>query len=213
MGEEGLMINQEQFGEIRQNCIVCKTELGKLEIDCHRDWHYDCQNCVYCKSLVTEDILRDSLAKNRPVSHESCHEKEIWKSFGLENIQITQEHLNFLNKWLLTPHPLENITLETCYSLLRDLQQAAANVTIALNRKKDNIKIIETENWRAHVEFEQEERKEKKRQTEEKKIRLQEERSNPQLRNRRKALEGLMQSFGMTEEQAEAMLKSQEQTQ
>jgi hypothetical protein len=93
---------------------------------------------------------------------------------------------------------------------LRDLQQAAANVSIAISRKKDKIKIVETEAWRTHVEIESENQKEKKRQTEEKKIRLQEERSNPQLRNRRKALEGLMQSFGMTEEQAEAMLKSQE---
>ena len=193
------------------NCLICNKELEGLEKECNREWHYDCQICTYCKGSVTEDILRESLSQQRPCSHKNCHENALWSSFGNDNIIITQEHLDVLNHWLLTPHPLaENISIETCYKLLRDLQQAAANVSIAISRKKDKIKIVETEAWRTHVEIESENQKEKKRQTEEKKIRLQEERSNPQLRNRRKALEGLMQSFGMTQEQAEAMLKQQE---
>src|SRR5437667_4422558 len=193
------------------NCLICKGELGQLEIDCHREWHYDCQICHYCKGAVTEDILRESLEAGRPCSHKNCHENALWASFGNDNILITQEHLDTLNHWLLTTHPLkEGISLETCYKLLRDLEQAAANVAVAISRKKDRIKIVETEAWREHIEIEQENNREKKRIQEEKKIKLQEERADPRLRDRCKETEGLRASFGMTQEQAEEFLRNQE---
>jgi hypothetical protein len=188
------------------NCLLCKQELGALEIECNQTTHYDCRKCSLCESPVAESLVLHAIEHGVLPEHESCREKELLKAFYNEELPLTQAHLDKLNKWLLSKrHVEQEPTLEFWYSLLRDMQQVSVNVAIALKRAKDKITIKDTEQYRAHVEIASENAKQSKRLDEEKKIRLQQERDNPAIRNRRKAVEGMM-AMGLSREVAESMV-------
>lgn len=199
------------------NCLLCNLPLGELELSLNNKWHKapkDCQVCHYCKEPVTFDMaekaIKDCDAQigtciSEYLYHQPCHEKALGERFKNKDLPIVQEQLDLLNKFLLSQRSEIPLTLEELYPLLRDLQQCAANVSIALNRKKDKLKIKDAAAYREHVEIRKENNKLETRAIEEKKTRLASERADPALRNKRKALEGLI-AMGLSKEQAEAML-------
>lgn len=201
------------------NCLLCNLPLGEFELasEGRLKWHSACQVCHYCKEPVTFDMaektIKDCDAQvgtciSEYLYHQPCHEKALGERFKNKDFPIVQEQLDLLNKFLLSQRSEIPLTLEELYPLLRDLQQCAANVSIALNRKKDKLKIKDAAAYREHVEIRKENNKLETRAIEEKKTRLASERADPALRNKRKALEGLI-AMGLSKDQAEAMLAKQ----
>ena len=186
-------------------CLLCHTELGSLEIECSQTTHYDCRKCSECHKDVNQEMVEAALTAQRLPIHTECEDRKKLTEFRNDELPLTQRHLDALNKYILARRPENDLTLESMYSLLRDLQQAAANVSIAIKRQKDKIHIADAEQYRAHVEIETENTKQAKRVEQDKKIRLQNERQNPQLRDRRKAVDGMI-ALGITREAAESMI-------
>jgi hypothetical protein len=190
-------------------CTICKNPLSEPELELHRTYHKSCMVCHYCKNETTDEMARKAESPES-LFHGPCHERKLMEDFKNKDLPIVQEQLDLLNKFLLTAHDEIPLTLDVLYPLLRNLQQAAANVSIAINRKKDKIKIKDADAYRKHVEIRNENNKFEKRAVEEKKARLQAERLDPKLRDRRKALQGLMTAFSLTEAQANEMLSKKE---
>jgi hypothetical protein len=199
-------------------CPFCNLELGPFELEHGHKWHKACAKCHYCQHEVTHEMAEQCVSKaadnvlscEQRLYHVPCHERALMEQFKNKEFPIVQEQLDILNRFLLTSHEELPLTLDALYPLLRNLQQAAANVSIAINRKKDKIKIRDVAAWRETTEIREQVNKEEKAKIEAKKIRLQNERADPKLRDRRKAITGLMQAFGISQADAEAMIDKKE---
>jgi len=199
-------------------CPFCNLELGPFELEHGHKWHKTCAKCFHCGHEVTHEMAEQCVSKaaenllpcNVRLYHMPCHERALMEQFKNKEFPIVQEQLDILNRFLLTSHEELPLTLDALYPLLRNLQQAAANVSIAINRKKDKIKIRDVAAWRETTEIRETINKEEKAKIEAKKIRLQAERQDPKLRDRRKAIAGLMQAFGISQADAEAMIDKKE---
>lgn len=204
-------------------CKLCNSELGPLELT--RAYHFDCQKCAYCGKETTIEMAQAAIAigeshaketgvynhllSAQNLYHLPCHERALMDRFKDESYPIIQEQLDILNRHMLTSSTEVGLSLEELYPLLRTMQQITANVSIAIGRKRDKIKISEAEIYRAKSEEQKKEEKLISRAEQEKKTRLAKEREDPTLRTKRKAIEGLMSAFGLSKEQAEEMLAKQ----
>jgi hypothetical protein len=201
-------------------CPFCNLELTLFEIELNHKWHKACAKCHYCQYEVTHEMAERCVSKAatgdyilppaQMLYHMPCHERALMEQFKDKEFPIVQGQLDILNRFLLTSKEEIPLTLEALYPLLRNLQQAAANVSIAINRKKDKIKIRDVAAWRETTEIREQINRDEKAKIEEKKIRLQAERADPKLRDRRKAIQGLMSAFGLSEADASAMLDKKE---
>lgn len=185
-------------------CPFCSLELGSSEIELNRKWHFDCQRCSLCSNEVTHEIAEQAITAERKPEHSTCREAKLDAELK-DGLPLTYEHLNRLNSLMLSRRPENILSLESLYDLLRSMQQCTANVSIAISRQRDKTRIRDAENYRAHVEIETENIRETKRIEETKKLQRQAERLDPRVRDRRKAIEGLM-ALGMSRETAEGMV-------
>jgi|HubBroStandDraft_2_1064218.scaffolds.fasta_scaffold54336_4 hypothetical protein len=210
----------DNLGPQTKHCPFCNLPLTDFEIELNHKWHKKCAKCHYCQHEVTHEMASECVSKaaegdyilppSQMLYHVPCHERALMEQFKNKEFPIVQEQLDILNRFLLTSREEIPLTLDALYPLLRNLQQAAANVSIAINRKKDKIKIRDVAAWRETTEIREQVNKEEKAKIEAKKIRLQSERADPKLRDRRKAIHGLMQAFGLSEQDASAMLDKKE---
>lgn len=201
-------------------CPLCLSELTSFELEHSQAYHRACQVCKYCKSETTRESVETLIANwhtetpimlSHSLYHSPCHEKQLMAEFRDDKLPLVQEHLDVLNKFLLSANEEIPLTLECLYPLLRNLQQAAANVSIAIARKRDKIRISEAEVYRAKTKEQKEQEKLETRKVEAAKIQRVNEKADPALRAKRKAIEGLMVAFKLTETQALALIEAQQQ--
>jgi hypothetical protein len=163
--------------------------------------------CAFCgEEISNPDLIAMCESQKRPLSHTPCYEANLEKEIK-GKIILTQEHLDYLNRNILNQRLPFKIELEVLYPLLRSLQQTAANVSIAISRQKDELKIGAVKEYRERQEYKKEIDKEAVRIEEERKAVLAAERADPLLKLKRKAIEGFMKLPGMTREMAEAQVK------
>jgi len=167
--------------------------------------------------MPNDEHIEKCLATNIPVSHTVCQEQKLTADFKDKQLPIIQQHLDILNNWLLKQRaPLIDLTLEECMSLLLDVTQLAANLSIVRARIRGNDLVREAGITRRHMEIKEYNTREAeiakeqdKKEKEERRQILAAEKTNPQLKNTRKAIEGLMTSFGWSKEQAEKFLNKE----
>jgi hypothetical protein len=168
------------------------------------------QTCAFCNEEITNpDLIANCEREKRPLSHTPCYEQHLEQEIKGKVIPLTQEHLDYLNSQVLNQRLPFKIELEVLYPLLRSLQQTAANVSIAISRQKDELKIGAVKEYRERQEYKKEIDKEAVRIEEERKATLAAERADPVLKLKRKAIEGFMK-IGMTREAAERMVAGSE---
>lgn len=202
------MENESGVSEIPL-CVICKLPLGPLEIatEGRLTWHLDCQRCQICThEMPNVERIQECIAKHIDVSHLHCFENRLNTEIREKTIPVTQSHLDVLNETILSRRdPIDPNNLEAWYTLLRSMQQAAANISILLHRAKDKAKIKQAVAYREDTLTANSERRESSFKKELKKVNLAAERADPERREKRKAVEGLMK-LGITETDALAIL-------
>lgn len=188
-------------------CPICATELGPLELQGNKRFHFACRYCVECKAEIPNDeICEKSFEEHGSIMHSGCAERRHWSDFQRKDVPFVQSHVNLINQKICTMRrPLALDNLEQFYSLLRDLQQCAANVKVLIDRTKDRNRVQDAKEYREKTDLQKQAERRKSLLEETKKIQLAEERANPALRDRRKAIAGLV-ALGMSQDQAEAMV-------
>jgi hypothetical protein len=124
----------------------------------------------------------------------------------------TLEHLRAFNAQILSIKHEVNPTdgdLKQLYDVLHELQDAASSISILLSLTKDKIRIESNVEYTEKVKTERRQSSEAAAIDENKKAVRQAERENPALRDKRKAIEGIMKTFGFSLEAATAMLNAQ----
>jgi hypothetical protein len=194
-------------------CRICSKPLSEGEASLNRTWHFDCEVCTICKChFPNPQRISECLDTHVPVSHITCFSRAKIEEIKNKVIPITREHVTSLNNQILTmramldPLPAD---LEILHGTLRDLQECASNVKFILELTKDKIRISDSQEYAEKVRTERKAKSETSASENERKATLQAERENPELRARRKAIEGIMSTFSFTREAAEAMLAKQ----
>lgn len=191
-------------------CKICEKELGPLELQAALPFHFDCRKCTFCQQEIPNtELCEKSLLEFGEILHSQCAERKLWSEFQKTDVPLGQSHINLINKKICgLREALDLSNLEIFYSLLRDLQQCAANVKVLIDRTKDRQKVEIAKEYREKVTEQKKTERERTRIEEERRIMLQSERDNPALRDRRKAIEGLMK-LGIAREAAEKMVPTQ----
>jgi hypothetical protein len=196
-------------------CRICTEPLSAGELNLNQTWHYHCQICQICsQELPAPERIAYCLDQNIPVSHLVCYQQEKIRELKTQTIPVSREHIQILNDKILGLRqqyiPAES-DLQLLLETLNDLKECAANVSSMLQLTRERIHIKNNESDVQH------EKKQKAAKAEvaatlqvkvEKAAQLAAERSDPKLRERRKAIEGIMKTFGFSEEQAIAMLSA-----
>src|SRR5665213_862156 len=94
---------QDPSQSASKTCIVCELDLGPLEIQSRRSYHYDCQVCEYCKNEVAHEIMTRWILDKGPRAHSTCYETYMQEEIQKRPVTITQGMLDYLNNWRLTP--------------------------------------------------------------------------------------------------------------
>lgn len=198
------------------SCAICKQDLGEIELNNNRTWHYTCQNCSICGKAITIELIEKSLAKGEPVAHPVCKNAQAIVHVKQKTIPITIDMLDaFNNEILILQHDMspsvdDVVSLAACVTKLTEV---AANASWLLKAERAKIDIKNRDEYTEKVRTE---RKAKAKASEEKAIeekakaekqaQLKAERENPMLRLKRKAIEQLMTTLNISYEAAEAML-------
>ena len=192
-------------------CLICKLPLGPEET---KAWHYDCEECTMCGQPLhnSNKLIWDCLNSGIPVADITCRNKTKIREIREKIFPATIEHLKAFNNQILTiraeVNPQEE-DLKQLYDVLHELQDAASSISILLSLTKDKIRIESSVEYTEKVKTERRQNSETAALEENKKAARQAERENPALRDRRKAIEGIMKTFGFSLEAATAMLDAQ----
>lgn len=224
-----------------KQCRICLQELDAPEFV---QYHDDCKNCIHCGNEVGRDVIEsliaeqvkflnikkgDVLTEPLRVYHRPCENDSIERSFKTQPVVITQEKLDYLNRFLQMMEPrtdldpltnqklaesaqaswIHEMKLEEIFLIQKRHEAMAAACSILTSKKQGIIdaklserKLIafrEMDQANERIEFE----KERIRKREKDAIKL-----DPKARAREKAIEGLMKMIGMTREQAIATIES-----
>jgi hypothetical protein len=192
-------------------CLICKLPLGPEET---KTWHYACEECVECGQPLhnSNKLIWDCLNSGIPVADITCRNKLKIREIREKIFPVTLEHLRAFNAQILSikheVNPQEE-DLKQLYDVLHELQDAASSISILLSLTKDKIRIESNVEYTEKVKTERRQSSEAAAIDENKKAIRQAERENPILRDRRKAIEGIMKTFGFSLEAATAMLNAQ----
>jgi len=192
-------------------CLICKLPLGPEET---KAWHFDCEVCSECGQPLhnSNKLIWDCLNSGIPVADITCRNKLKIQEIRNKVFPATLEHLRAFNDQILSIKHEVNPTdedLKQLYDVLHELQDAASSVSILLSLTKDKIRIESNVEYTEKVKTERRQNSETAALEENKKAARQAERENPALRDRRKAIEGIMKTFGFSLEAATAMLDAQ----
>ena len=192
-------------------CKICKLPLGPEET---KAWHFDCEECTMCGQPLhnSNKLIWDCINSNIPVADITCRNKTKIREIRDKIFPATIEHLRAFNAMILTirseVNPQEE-DLKQLYDVLHELQDGASSISILLSLTKDKIRIESNVEYTEKVKTERRQNSETAALEENKKAARQAERENPALRDRRKAIEGIMKTFGFSLEAATAMLDAQ----
>jgi len=192
-------------------CLICKLPLGPEET---KAWHFDCEECAECGQPLhnSNKLIWDCLNSGIPVADITCRNKTKIREIREKIFPATIEHLKAFNNQILTiraeVNPQEE-DLKQLYDVLHELQDAASSISILLSLTKDKIRIESSVEYTEKVKTERRQNSETAALEENKKAARQAERENPALRDRRKAIEGIMKTFGFSLEAATAMIEAQ----
>jgi uncharacterized protein YdiU (UPF0061 family) len=164
-------------------------------------------------------IIEKCLSVNLPVAHPVCSDREAIEKIRTETIPITKAYVLALNNQIITMRhtvrpPITDIALLS--DILNVLQECARDVSWVLKQTRDKISIEDSQEYAEKIKterklkaIESEAASVREQKTAERSAQLAAERDNPALRDRRKAIEGIMKTFGFTLEAATAMLDKQ----
>lgn len=192
-------------------CKICQLPLGPEET---KAWHYDCEECTMCGQPLhnSNKLIWDCLNSGIPVADITCRNKTKIQEIREKIFPATIEHLRAFNAMILTirseVNPSES-DLKQLYDVLHELQDGASSISILLSLTKDKIRIESNVEYTEKVKTERRQNSEAAAIDENKKAARQAERENPALRDRRKAIEGIMKTFGFSLEAATAMIEAQ----
>ena len=195
-------------------CLICKLPLGPEET---KAWHFDCEVCSECGQPLhnSNKLIWDCLNSGIPVADITCRNKTKIREIREKIFPATIEHLKAFNNQILTiraeVNPQED-DLKQLYDVLHELQDAASSISILLSLTKDKIRIESNIEYTEKVKTERREKATTDAEENNKKVARQAERENPALRDRRKAIEGIMKTFGFSLEAATAMIEAQAQS-
>lgn len=88
---------------IFKTCKVCELDLGPLELQARRAYHFDCQICEYCKNPITHEMMHRWMIDKGPRAHSTCYETYMQEEIKRRPVTITQGMLDYLNNWRLCP--------------------------------------------------------------------------------------------------------------
>ena len=204
--EKPAMTNEQELAET--TCPICGKPLGDIETALHRPYHYDCMKCAFCaESLPSAEVIDDCLRKGYPISHHGCRERHLIREIKDKTIPVTQAHIDVLNRDILrfmdVPPALDDI--EQLTSLIKSVTELAANVSFVFSHVSQRVRIVELRKGQAEIRASEGQRLIAKRADEADRIRRQTERANPAIRDRRKAIEGLVQ-LGISPDEATKMI-------
>jgi len=190
-------------------CLICKLPLGPEET---KAWHYDCEECTMCGQPLhnSNKLIWDCLNSGIPVADITCRNKTKIREIREKIFPATIEHLKAFNNQILTiraeVNPQEE-DLKQLYDVLHELQDAASSISILLSLTKDKIRIESNIEYTEKVKTERRQNSETAALEENKKAARQAERENPFLRDKRKAIEGVVKEYKFTLEAATAMIE------
>lgn len=154
-----------------------------------------------------------AIAKGQKPEHTLCEESRLASEIKLR-ASVTQQHIDLTNNEILTIKSQwqtdEDLVALTKY--LVSAQELAANISWLLSLTKDKIRIKDSQEYAAKVTTERKAKSEAAADENEKKARLAAERADPRLRERRKAIEGLI-AMNIAPDVAESMIPQITQTQ
>ena len=190
-------------------CLICKLPLGPEET---KAWHFDCEVCSECGQPLhnSNKLIWDCLNSGIPVADITCRNKTKIREIREKIFPATIEHLKAFNNQILTiraeVNPQEE-DLKQLYDVLHELQDAASSISILLSLTKDKIRIESNIEYTEKVKTERRQNSETAALEENKKAARQAERENPFLRDKRKAIEGVVKEYKFTLEAATAMIE------
>ncbi len=192
-------------------CLICKLPLGPEET---KAWHFDCEECTECGQPLhnSNKLIWDCLNSGIPVADITCRNKIKIREIRDKVFPATLEHLRAFNDQILSVKHEVSPTdgdLKQLYDVLHELQDAASSISILLSLTKDKIRIESNIEYTEKVKTERRQSSEAAAIDENKKAIRQAERENPALRDKRKAIDGIMKTFGFSLEAATAMIEAQ----
>lgn len=198
------------------NCQICNELLTPAELNLSRAWHFECAKCQICNAEGLQDdrielCLRDKI----PVSHLGCWQHKVTLDIRNKAIVITKSHLKEINRLMIPSEwrlaEVEQGDIDKMMELIKLATSVAVNVSQCLGAAKERMQGAATETYRREQTEKRETERAAQRETEADKARRAAERANPELRTKRKAIESLMNSYGLTAEAAEALLQKKVQ--
>ena len=193
-------------------CLICKLPLGPAETTLNRHWHSECEVCQICGEdfHYANTRTQQCIDLGIPVSHLVCWDKKKIQEIRDKVIPATIEHLKAFNNQILTiraeVNPQEN-DLKQLYDVLHELQDGASSISILLSLTKDKIRIESNVEYTEKVKTERRQSSEAAAIDENKKAARQAERENPFLRDKRKAIEGVVKEYKFSLEAATIMIE------
>ncbi len=196
-------------------CLICSEPLPA-----HREsWHEECEKCQICGADMhhATKVIQKCLDDGGPIAHLGCYHKATISALKNQRIPLTINDLRVLNDEILTMRHIVNPD-ETDYQALHDLHMAAKDLAISvgfvLDLTKDKIRIVDrnnTEEWVKEKKAVKNAERARTAETDQQKIErsalLAAERENPALRDKRKAIEGLIKGFGLSLDAATAAVE------
>lgn len=200
------------------NCRICNLPLSEAEIALNHTWHSACEKCEVCHKPMPlgRDRITELLDAAHPLVHTQCAADKAFQEFKTKEFPATKERIAALNDGILKHYRAidpDETDVSTLYDLLINLKELTATVSFALGLAKDRIEFKNNQNYNAELgerkrlESENRVAKEKvKIQKQDRTEQLKAERDNPQLKAKRKAIEGYAKTMNCSIEEAEAAL-------
>ena len=196
------------------NCLICGQPLSEGEASINRHWHLDCEVCQFCGNDLhhSNTRIQQYLDSKVAVSHLVCASKDKIREIREKIIPYTIEHLQSVNNLILTMrhevNPQET-DLKQLYDILHEAQDLASNASILISATKDKIRIESSIEYTEKVKTERRAKAADDAEDNNKKALRQAERENPWLRDKRKAIQGVVTGFGFSLEAATTMIEEQ----
>ena len=196
------------------SCPICHNPLGSIELNLGHSWHLDCMKCQYCGgSALPFERVAACLEQGISISHAPCADKQVFNQLREKKLPILKQYLSAVNNDILKVRTslLPDSDILAIQELLVNLKETAVNVSWILKQVRTNISIKDSEEFTEKIRTEKKVKADVEAISQERKNVIAAERADPALRDRRKAIEGLVKGLGISLEAATAMIDSQKE--
>ena len=94
-------------------CLICDLPLGDFEISTSKEWHANCQICLYCSKEINLTVVTECQREGRPFSHRHCWIRRNEEELRKRPVEVTQGHLDYLNIYRLMLEPKVDLSTDT----------------------------------------------------------------------------------------------------